>query len=184
MRNLPLPDPALARSTAGPPTTAARARSRVRRWRDRNGKISYDVNQFSGSGGYTSSSTSSLAVANLAAEILVLQNGSEWIPRVECDQDQEVGSTTSFSPDDAFDFDFVEPDDDATLDLNDVAMDETETKHETPQIGDVPPKTFQGDLADLPIALASMKKERRWVLWRWKFQGFDKDGEEKWTRSS
>jgi hypothetical protein len=32
------------------------------------------------------------------------------------------------------------------------------------------PQTFNGDLAHLPVALAPLTKERRWVVWRWELR--------------
>ena len=43
------------------------------------------------------------------------------------------------------------------------------------------PKTYNGDLANLPPALLPLTMEDRWVVWRWEIVR-DKDGTEKWTK--
>ena len=51
------------------------------------------------------------------------------------------------------------------------------------------PQTFNGDLANLPVALERLTAEARWVVWRWqprrKKSGElerDKNGSPKWTK--
>jgi hypothetical protein len=43
------------------------------------------------------------------------------------------------------------------------------------------PKTYIGDLANLPPALIPLTEQPRWVLWRWELRK-DKDGKSKWTK--
>lgn len=43
------------------------------------------------------------------------------------------------------------------------------------------PKPFQGDLSNLPEALAPLKKRPNWVCWRWEWR-VDKRGIGKWTK--
>lgn len=75
----------------GAPDHGAEGVVEIRRWRDRSGRVVYDVNQFSGDGGYASDATPDLAVATLAAEILALRNRSKLLRCIECDRDGELG---------------------------------------------------------------------------------------------
>ena len=43
------------------------------------------------------------------------------------------------------------------------------------------PQTFQGDLANLPDALAPLKALPNWVCWKWEWR-VDKNGVGKWTK--
>ena len=43
------------------------------------------------------------------------------------------------------------------------------------------PVAFQGDLRNLPEALAPLKKMPNWVCWRWEWR-VDKKGGGKWTK--
>jgi hypothetical protein len=43
------------------------------------------------------------------------------------------------------------------------------------------PKTFNGDLANLPTALAPLTEEKRWVVWSWEWRAA-KNGGGKWTK--
>jgi hypothetical protein len=42
------------------------------------------------------------------------------------------------------------------------------------------PRTFCGDLSNLPEALLPLTQERRWVIWRW--EGRERKGKIKWTK--
>ena len=43
------------------------------------------------------------------------------------------------------------------------------------------PRTFNGDLGNLPAALERLTAEPRWLVWRWETRS-DKDGNPNWTK--
>ena len=59
-------------------------RVEIRQWRKPGGGFTYDVSQFSNSGGWTSDQTD-LPTARLVAEILSLVNRARLLPCRECD---------------------------------------------------------------------------------------------------
>lgn len=94
-----LPDPHLEATRRqavallrGAPDREGHGKVEVRRWRDRNGSITYDVNLWGENGGYSSPQTSDLRVAVLASELLALANGSTLLRCRECDADEEARS--------------------------------------------------------------------------------------------
>jgi putative DNA primase/helicase len=44
------------------------------------------------------------------------------------------------------------------------------------------PRTFNGDLSNLPAALERLTAEQRWLVWRWELRGKKSDEEAQWTK--
>ena len=80
---------AVQRLLEGSPDHGARGEVEVRRFVEPDGRYSYVINQYSGSGGWASPSTYSLAVANLAAECLALICGATLLACEECDAEED-----------------------------------------------------------------------------------------------